>query len=155
MKNYIYLGLIIIFSFMVIYYVYLWHKSYRESLMMQDILSDYLDVIKFNEIDDYIIENKDAVIYVSVLGNEKINNFELKFKNTIRDNELRDVILYMNVSEDDLESVKSKFDIDGNFPYLVVYTNGDITDVYEIADNGYKTNKIIKYLNRIGVTYND
>ena len=66
-KNYVYLFLIILFSLMVIYYLYLWHKSYKESLLNTEILSDYLDVINYNELDDYIVENKDAVIYVSVL----------------------------------------------------------------------------------------
>ena len=154
-KNYIYLLLIIILSLMVIYYIYLWHKSYKESLLNSDILSEYLNVINYNEIEDYIVENKDAVIYVSILGNEEINKFEMSFRNTIRDNGLRNVLLYMNVNDYDKHIIDRKFETDKDYPYLVVYTGGKITDIYDIKMNGYKPNKIVKYLNRIGVLEND
>jgi len=154
-KNYLYLTLIIILSLMVIYYLYLWHKSYKESLLNTEILSDYLDVINYNELDDYIIENKNAVIYVSVLGDEVINRFEMNFRNTIRDNGLRNVLLYMNVSEYDNGIIEDKFGTNYDYPYLVVYTGGKVTDVYSIEKNGYKPKKIVKYLNRIGVIDND
>ena len=154
-KNYIYLFLIILFSLMVIYYVYMWHKSYKESLLNTDILSDYLNVINYNEIDDYIVENKDAVIYVSILGDEVINRFEMNFRNAIRDNDLRSVLLYLNVSEFDKSVIDEKFGTDCSYPYLVVYTGGKVTDVYDIKKNNYKSKKIVKYLNRIGVMEND
>jgi len=154
-KNYIYLLLIIILSLMVIYYIYLWHKSYKESLLNSEILSEYLNVINYNEIDDYIVENKDAVIYVSILGDEEINKFEMNFRNTIRDNGLRNVLLYMNVNDYDKSVIDNKFNTDIDYPYLVVYTGGKITDIYDIKKNNYKPNKIVKYLNRIGVLEND
>ncbi len=155
-RNYFYLGLIIIFSLMVIYYCYLWYQSYRESLLYTPILSDeYLNVIQFNEIDDYIMENKDAVIYVSVLGNENIQEFELKFANVVQSYSLRDYLLYMDVSDYEKGEVDSKFSTDFEYPYLVVYTNGKVTNIYSIADNGFSTKKMIKYLNRIGVIEDD
>ena len=154
-KNYLYLALIIVLSLMVIYYLYLWHKSYKESLLNTEILSDYLDVINYNELDDYIVENKDAVIYVSVLGDETINHFEMDFRNAIRDNDLRSVLLYMNVSDYDKSVIDEKFGTDYDYPYLVVYTGGKVTDVYSINKNNYKSKKIVKYLNRIGVMEND
>ena len=140
---------------MVMYYIYLWHKSYKDSLLQTNILGDYLNVINYNEIDDYIIENKDAIVYVSVLGDENINKFELKFRNVIKDNNLRDVLLYLDVSGYDKYTVNSKFGTDSDYPYLVVYTNGEITDIYKISDKGYKASNIIKYLNRIGAIDND
>lgn len=154
-KNYLYLGLIIIFSLMVIYYCYLWYQSYKESLLNTSIIDEYLNVIQFNEVDDYIIENKDAVIYVSVLGDEKIQDFELKFVNTIKDYSLRDSVLYMDVSDIDKSVVDSKYDTDSLYPYMVVYTNGKVTKIYSISDNNFDTKKIVKYLNRIGVITDD
>jgi len=154
-KNYIYLGLVLIISFMILFYADMWYCSYRDSLLNVCVLNDHLDVINFNEIDDYIVENKDALVYVSVLGDEKINDFELKFINTIKDYGLRDLILYMDVSGYDQKVVARKFDSDYDYPYVVVYTNGNITDVYSISDNSYSSKKFIKYLNRIGVLESD
>ena len=154
-KNYIYLLLVLIFSLMVMYYFYLWHKSYKESLLNTEVLNEYLDVINFNEIDDYIMENKNAIIYVSVLGSEDINKFELKFINTIKENNLRNVILYMNVSDYDKSVIDNKFKNNSSYPYFVVYTDGVITGRYDISKNGYSTKKVIKYLNRVGVIESD
>lgn len=154
-KNYVYLGLIIIFSLMIVYYVYLWHQSYKESLLSSSVIDDYLNVIQFNEIDDYVMENKDVVLYVSVLGNEKINDFEMRFINTICDYSLRDFILYMDVSDLDKSDVFEKFGNGLEYPYIVIYTNGNITDVYSISKDNYSTKKIVSYLNRIGVLSDD
>ena len=44
----------------------------------------------------------------------------------------------------------TKLGIDENLPYLVVYTNGKVTDTYSIKENNYSSKKAIKYLNRIG-----
>lgn len=154
-KNYIYLALIIIFSFMVIYYGYLWHKSYKEGLLQTSIVDDYLNVIQFNEIDNYIMENRDAVIYVSILGDEDVNNFEMKFVNTIHDYSLRDAILYMDVTNLDRNLVKNKFGSEFDYPFIVVYTGGKVTDVYSISQKDYSTKKVVRYLNRIGVISED
>ena len=127
-KNYIYLGLIFILSLMVIFYFNMWYKSYKDSLLKESIIDNYLNVINYNEIDDYIMENKDSLIYVSVLGDEDINKFEVKFVNAITENSLRDIMLYMDVTDIDKDIINSKFGVDYDYPYIVVYTNGKITD---------------------------
>ena len=155
LKNYICLGLVILVSLMIVYYGYLWHKSYKESLLQTSIMDDYLNVIQFNELDDYVMENRNAVIYVSVLGDEDINNFEMKFVNTIRDYSLRDSMLYLNVTDLNKEMVSNKFSVGYDYPFIVVYTGGKITDVYSITQKKYSTKGVVKYLNRIGVIVDD
>lgn len=154
-KNYIYLLLILLGTILLLIYIYKWYDTYNENTLNTSIMNEYLTVINYNELDNYIIENKDAVIYVSILGNEKINRFERKFKNAILDNNLKNEILYLDLTNENIYSVTKKLQIDENFPHLVVYTNGVITDTYNIKENNYSSNKTIKYLNRIGVTNND
>ena len=76
LKNYLYLLLILIISTLFLIYIYAWYETYNESKLYTGIMNNYLTVINYNELDNYIIENKDAIIYVSVLGNEDINKFE-------------------------------------------------------------------------------
>ncbi len=151
-KNYIYLFIIIIASIALMLYILEWYKAYNESKLNTGILNNYLQVINYNELDDYIVENKNAVIYVTILGNEEIRKFENNFKNTIMDNNLRDKMLYLDITNENQNNVKNKLKIENNLPYLVIYTNGKITDTYSIAEKKYNTKKIIKYLNRIGAT---
>lgn len=154
LKNYLYLVLILIGSALVLYYTYNWYNTYNEHKLNISIMSDYLTVINYNELDNYIIENKDAIIYVSILGDEKINHFEREFKNKVVDNNLKNSLLYLDLTNEDLNSATNKLQID-DLPSLVVYTNGQITDTYDISKNNYNSSKTIKYLNRIGATEND
>lgn len=151
-KNYVYLAIILLVSLLILFYIYRWYETYRESKLNISIMSNYLTVINYNELEDYITENKNAVIYISILGNEQINKFENSFKNTIMDNNLKNCMLYLDITNEDRALVESNLNIDTNLPYIIVYTNGEITDTYSIAKNNYNTKKIVKYLNRIGAT---
>lgn len=155
LKNYIYLFLILLGSILLLFYIYKWYDTYNKNKLNTSIMNEYLTVINYNELDNYIIENKDAIIYVSVLGNEDINRFERKFKNIIVENHLKNNILYLDLTNEDVETITKKLQIEEKFPYLVVYTNGQITDIYSIRDANYSNKKTLKYLNRIGATEND
>ena len=150
LKNYIYLFIVLLGSVLFLIYVYTWYETYKENKLKTGILNDYLTIINYNELDDYIIENKNAILYVSVLGNENTSKFEEKFKNSIIDNNLKNDILYLDLTNENIPLATKKLQIDDNFPYLVIYTNGKITDTYNISEEKDNTKKIIKYLNRIG-----
>ncbi len=149
-KNYIYLFLILLGSILLLTYVYTWYETYNENKLYTSIMNQYLTVINYNELDDYIVENKNAILYVSILGDKEINRFEEQFKNNLIDTNLRNNVLYLNVTDENKQSAIAKLGIDENFPYLVVYTNGKVTDTYSIKKNNYSSKKTIKYLNRIG-----
>ena len=155
LKNYIYLFLILLGSILLLIYIYTWYDTYNQNKLNTSIMNEHLTVINYNELDDYIVENKDAIIYVSILGNEDINNFERKFKSVIIENNLKNNILYLDITNENIESATKKLKIEQEFPYLVVYTNGNITDTYNIKENKYSSKKTLKYLNRIGAIEND
>ena len=154
LKNYLYLLLVLIGSFLILFYAYNWYNTYNENKLNISIMIVYLTVINYNELDNYIIENKNAIIYVSILGDEKINHFEREFKTKVVANNLKNSLLYLDLTNEDTEHATNKLQIK-NLPSLVVYTNGQITDTYDISKNNYNSKKTIKYLNRIGATEND
>ena len=155
LKNYVYLFLILLGSFLLLIYINTWYETYNENKLNTSIMNEYLTVINYNELDNYIIENKNAIIYVSILGDEDINRFEKKFKNDILENNLKNSILYLDLTKENRTATTKELEIEQDFPYLVVYTNGQITDTYNIVETNYSSKKIIKYLNRIGATEND
>ena len=71
-KNYIILGVVILVSILLLYYLYLWFDNYNETKLNMPILDKYMEVINYNELSDYLVENPDAIIYVSVLENSNI-----------------------------------------------------------------------------------
>ena len=149
-KNYIYLFCILLGSILLLFYIYTWYETYNENKLYTSIMNKYLTVINYNELDNYITETPNAILYVSVLGDKKINRFEEQFKNNISNSNLRNNILYLDITNEEKEEAMKKLNIDTNLPYLVVYTNGKITDTYSIEKNNYSTKKTIKYLNIIG-----
>ncbi len=154
-KNYIYLFCILLGSILLLFYIYTWYETYNENKLYTSIMNKYLTVINYNELDNYITETPNAILYVSVLGDKKINRFEEQFKNNISNSNLRNNILYLDITNEEKEDAMKKLNIDTNLPYLVVYTNGKITDTYSIEKNNYSTKKTIKYLNRIGADESD
>lgn len=155
LKNYVYLFCILLGSLLLLFYIYRWYETYNENKLYTSIMNKYLTVINYNELNNYITETPNTILYVSILGDKQINRFEEQFKNSIANSNLRNNILYLDITNEEKNDAMKKLNIDSNFPYLVVYTNGKITDTYSIGKNNYSTKKTIKYLNRIGADESD
>ena len=155
LKNYVYLFCILLGSLLLLFYIYRWYETYNENKLYTSIMNKYLTVINYNELNNYITETPNTILYVSILGDKQINRFEEQFKNSIANSNLRNNILYLDITNEEKNDAMKKLNIDSNFPYLVVYTNGKITDTYRIGKNNYSTKKTIKYLNRIGADESD
>ena len=110
-KNYIILGIVIIVTLCLLYYFYMWFDAYNETRLNKPILNKYMEIINYNEIDNYIVENPNTVIYVSVLENESIRNFEKKVKNSFRDNDIDIEILYLDMTENIKDKEVNNHDI--------------------------------------------
>ena len=152
-KNYIFLSMILIVSIVVIIYFYMWYSEIEESKINTPIMDDYLSVINYNELDDYLIENKDVLIYVSVLNNDKIRNFENKFKKKVNEYSLNNKILYLNLTGENNKTVNSfmkEYNVD-SLPCLTSFKNGKVTDVYTISNSNYDIDLLISYLRIEGV----
>ena len=154
-KNYIFLAVILILSVVFIIYFYMWYGTYEEGMLEAPIMDKYLTVINYNEIDNYLIENKDAVIYMSVLNNQDIRKFEKKFKNIINSNSLNNDILYLNLTSEfknkkNYTAIKEDYSIQ-DLPSIVIFRNGDVYDVYNIKKNEYNIDMLIQYLMNVGV----
>jgi len=163
-KNYIYLGIIILVSILLIFYFYLWYLTYEESKLNNQIMDRYLQVINYNELEDYIIENKDAYVYVSILENQDIRNFEKEFKSAIIDNSLKNEILYLDLTEvynskKQISNAKNKYTINNknisNIPCILVFKNGTLTDIYDIKENNYSIDLVEEFLEQEGLELDD
>ena len=163
-KNYIYLSIIILVTILLVFYFYLWYLTYEESKLNNQIMDRYLQVINYNELDDYLQENKDAIIYASVLEEQKIRNFEINFKETIIENSLKKEILYLDLTEiynnkKEKEKAIKKYQINNknisNVPSILVFEEGNLTKIYDIKENNYDIDNLKKFLQEEGLELND
>lgn len=163
LKNYIYLAIVIFVSLLLLFYFYLWHLTYEEGKLESPIMDKYLQVINYNELSDYIIENKDAFVYVSVLEDKEIRNFEKKFKSLVIDYSLKDKMLYLDLttvnydSNDILSNVNIINDdnLSLNIPCIMVFSDGKLSYVYNISSNNYDINSLSDFLEKEGLLDND
>ena len=152
-KNYIILALVLILTIIGVIYIFMWYSSKEKSKLELPILDDYIMPINYNELNDYIVENKDAVIYTSVLNDINIRLFENKFKNVIVKNNLNSSILYLDLTDEIkdnnvLLNMEKKYGTKVDIPSVMVFKDGVLTDVYNIKENNYNIKKLEKYLEK-------
>ena len=149
LKNYILLSIILIFTIVIVIYLFMWYSAYENNKLENQMLDECLMVINYNELENYIVENKDAIIYTSSLNNIESRTFENKFKNIIKKNNLDNTILYLDLTKDKsiIEEMKEKYnkDLTGD-PSLLTFKNGELEKIYNIKENNYNIKKIEKYL---------
>lgn len=155
LKNYLILGLTILLTLGLVYYIYLWYITYEESKLNETIMDRYLETINYNELNDYIAENRNAMIYISVLEDDNIRKFEIKFKNTVVKNSLKDKILYMDMTDVFKDKIKytelrntyhvNNYNIT-NVPCILVFKEAKLVDIYSIKDNDYNTDAVLNYV---------
>lgn len=155
LKNYIILGLVVLLTLGLVYYFYLWYITYEESKLNETIMDRYLEVINYNELNDYIVENRNAMIYTSVLEDNNIRKFEIKFKNIVVKNALKDKILYMDMTDIFKDKIKytelrNSYQINNynitNVPCILVFKDAKLVDIYSIKDNNYNTDNVLNYI---------
>lgn len=154
LKNYILLSIVLILTIVVVIYFFLWKNTYKKSKLQTPILDDYLLVINYNELNNYLVENKDAIIYISKLNNENIRLFENKFKNIINKNNLNNKILYLDLTEELKENnivkeINKKYGKEmTEVPTIVIIKDGKISSSYNIKENKYNIKLLEKYLEK-------
>ena len=163
-KNYIILGIIIIVTMIIVNYFYMWYQVYEESKLNKPIMNKYMQVINLNELDDYLVENPNTIIYVSVLENKNIREFEKLFKRELKKKNIKREMLYLDITndikdEEKMKSVKKKYSIDSvsieDVPVVIVVDNGKLSQIYSISQNNYDIKNFENFINSIIFTEED
>ena len=70
-KNYILLVLLLIMTVFSVFYIANWYTASKNFQLEDSIMKNFLGEIKESEIENYILENPETVIYVSIGNDEK------------------------------------------------------------------------------------
>jgi len=144
-KNYIKLLIICAFTLGVVFVFRAWYISHLEYQKTIPVIEGVIGEIKYNEFDTYIIESQDAVIYIGASEDMNCREVEAKFKEYIIKNELREEIVYLNISDSNnrkeiINEINIKYGsvtdvkID-SYPALLVFKDGNIYDA--VSKQGY------------------
>ena len=148
LKNYIILVLIVFVTVILVIYFCKWFETLKNEKENISIMDNYLTTIQYNEIDNYLAENENIIIYYSYLSSDESSKFERKFIKLIDKYALNDRILYLKREEDKFS------DRNGyvyNKPYIIVFENGNVVSRYDIEKNKYDIDSLKQYFIGLGV----
>ena len=95
LKNYFILGIILVSSIFIVLYI---NKLYLSTKNNDNILNGFIKEIKTQEIDNYIIENPNFIIYLGYKNNDN-KSFEKKFKKLVTKYDLQKEIVFIDISQ--------------------------------------------------------
>lgn len=147
-KNYFILGIILIISCILVYYINAWYSLYQYEKRGNSPITTYMEIINYNEVENYIAENSDAIIYISKSNNLKIRKFEEDNEKLFKKLELNYNILYMD-AKDVNKDLKIKYNVN-EYPTILFFKNKRLVNKYvlELDNINYSDMKnIIDYSN--------
>jgi len=149
-KNYIILIIILLLTVFITYYLFLWYKTYQNDKLSKPIINEYINQINLNELETFIIENPNILIYTSVLKNKNIRDFEERFKTILKENDLKNKLVYLDITDENKNEIKDKYQINNisiiNTPNILTFKNGNLEDIYQINILDYELEDIKNYL---------
>ena len=130
-RNYIILGILIIATVVLTFYFVSWYEASKEYRQNNSVIADILPKITIEDIDNYLLDNPNTVIYMASSTDENIKDFEKQFKKLLVQEEISDSIVYI-----DTNSI-----VDNNYQPLVKRLSDTLTKKNVSLDN--KTNLLI------------
>lgn len=136
-KNYIILVGTIIVTILLCLYITQWYKKAEESSIKEGVLAQELPQVTIEEFQNYVTENPNTILYVSISTDEKIKRFEKKIYEFIIDENIRNHFIYIDASKLDIntfaETLKEKSNIKKatytNIPNIYIFKDGKIEDM--------------------------
>ena len=163
-KNYIILFLIFFAVIVLVWYICRWYTVYTEYEKETPVIRGTLNYeISVSDFEPYIMENPSTVIYMCTAKEEKCRIFEKEFKKLVIKKSLQDSIIYLNLSDTDINSFIDYFNnkyqyrvkLTSDYPSLVEFTDGKVTSLIEGEKNKPLTMTKVKQfieINKIGKT---
>ncbi len=138
-KNYIILGIIFLLGIIIALYFCDWYKVYDNYQRQTPIIRGTLSEITTAEVEHYVLENPTATFYMCTADESICRNFEKDFKKYVEKESLTDKIIYVNLTDTDVNSFVTEFNnkynykikLTNNYPALVTFDDGHITGLVQ------------------------
>lgn len=163
LKNYIILFAIVCITLILLFYFVSLYKSSEGYMKNNSLLSEFLSQINYSEIENYIIDNPNSIMYLSSVDN-KDQSFERDFKKLITDHEIKSEVIYLEVDNEILYKLKNNyFNTDlknknvniSTIPNLIIFENGKIVDMLYKNTTQAKISDFERMFQAYGVIDND
>ena len=159
-RNYIILIVLFLVCIFLTLYCSKWYKEITEYYQNNSIVSDVISEVEYESLSSYLLDNHEALIYVTYSNDQTIKKFEKKFRNYIIDNNLKNDIIYLDIAKEENKNVIK--DIMNNYsspnlknikdiyiPNLLYFKDGELVDILYIKETEISKNDVVAFIDRI------
>ena len=144
-KRLILLIVICLFTLILLFVTIKLHEKRNNEILSISNLDGYLTEIKYMDLETHIIEQPNAIVYISNSGDDVSRKFEDILKEVIIKHNLENEITYININNSEITDPVYR-----HSPSLVFYNKGQIEDIIDCSSlNSIK--HIIKIFEERGV----
>ena len=143
LRNYILLAIFIVIGIGLTMYFCKVYKVYDDYQKATPVIEGVLSEITPEELSHYVVDNPQMIIYMCTASDENCRYFEKDFKKYITKESLQDNIIYLNLSNTDLDqfvtdfnnTYKYKHKLKKDLPILVSFTDGKVDAILQEKNN--------------------
>ena len=161
LKNYLILLAIFLGTIFATFYLRSWYNAAIEYYQNNSIMSEYLSELKSDEINSFIVDNPDIVIYYASAKDTTIKTFEKEFKKIMEKYEIKDEVVYIDSSKQEnidfiskLNAVSDKKMKEISIPNLIHIKDGKVERVLYTSEEKITKRDVQNFLIKCGVITN-
>lgn len=98
-KNYVIYAGIVIATILLVVYLCDWYHAYQEYQVTIPVIRGTIPEINRQEVEHYLLENEDAILYLCTAEEEDCRTFEVGLKRMIKENHLEEKMTYVNLED--------------------------------------------------------
>ena len=152
-KNYIIYGIIVVVTLTLVFYANEWYKAYKQNELENSYIAEYVKEVNYPEFQNYVLENSDLIVYIGEKNSEKCVSFEKELHKVIKEYNLEDEVIFLNVSDvNNLNVITDTYRISSlntslSIPSVAILKNSKFYDILNSNDdNELRSDEIIQLL---------
>lgn len=146
-KNYIVLTLIAL-GVIVLCFVFMNMYNKNNKDIYESVVKDIINEIKYEDLDNYLQENPEVVLYIND-SSKKNSNIEENLKDLIVENNIQQCVVYIEKDN----SIVEKLNLNSNSPIFIAYKDGKMVEI--LSQKKYTNDEIKNFFLRNGVIESD
>jgi len=153
-RNYIICVILFVACFGLVLYLRELYKFNDAEQKKIPVIQGYISEIYDGDLEHYILENPDGVIYMCIANDENCRVFEREFKKLLKKDEYNDNLVYLNLMDVDqdkfLEEFNSKYiykvKLSKEYPAFVLFEDGKVKAILQEKDKKLDIVKVKHFL---------
>jgi hypothetical protein len=153
-RNYIITVILFIVCFGAILYLRELYKVHEDEQKRIPVIQGYVSEIYSEDLEHYILDNPNTVVYMCIANDDNCRTFEREFKKLLKTEDYSDRIVYLNLTDVDQDYFVEEFNnkyvnktkLTKKYPAFVLFEDGKLKAVLQEKDKKLDIVKVKHFL---------